>query len=166
MQPGVGNPAARASRPKDFVATNPKTAVTPEELRRRTRLFALRVIALAEALPKGRTADAIARQVVRSAMSVGANYRAACRARSDAEFTAKLCIVVEEADETTYWLELIEESKLSQGAPRSAYGGGERAPRDLRPFPQNDAKLTIAVADRPRRHSVLAQTSRSPPSRP
>ena len=71
-----------------------------EAMQHRTKQFALRVIRLVEALPRGRTADAIGRQLVRSATSVGANYRAACRAKSKADFVAKMGIVEEETDET------------------------------------------------------------------
>jgi four helix bundle protein len=76
----------------------------------RTRKLALRVIELVEALPQGRTADVIARQLLRSATSVGANYRAACRGKSAADVLAKLAIVEEEGDETAYWLELLIEA--------------------------------------------------------
>jgi four helix bundle protein len=85
----------------------------------RTKGLALRVIKLVAALPHGETARVISRQLLRSGTSVGANYRAACRARSTAEMIAKLGIVEEEADETLYWLEilieagLVPESKLS-----------------------------------------------------
>ncbi len=78
-------------------------------LKQRTKEFALRIMRLSEALPKTVPGRAIARQVVRSGTSVGANYRAACRARSRAEFRAKIGIVIEEADETAFWLELIAE---------------------------------------------------------
>jgi len=83
-----------------------------EELKQRSKAFAVRVVKMTEALPPTRVADIIARQVIRSATSVGANYRAACRARSHAEFIAKLGIVEEEADETLYWLEMLVETKL------------------------------------------------------
>ena len=76
-------------------------------LQGRSRAFALRVIRLVEALPHTRTGDIIGRQLLRSATSVGANYRAACRARSLADFIAKLGIVEEEADECLYWLDLL-----------------------------------------------------------
>jgi four helix bundle protein len=84
--------------------------MTPEELKTRTKSFALRVIKLAGWLPRDQAARIIGAQMVRSAMSVGANYRAACRAQSRAAFAAKLAIVEEEADETLYWLELLAES--------------------------------------------------------
>jgi four helix bundle protein len=83
-----------------------------EELKNRTKKFALRVIKMATCLPKTQTAKIIASQIVRSATSVGANYRAACMARSKAEFVSKLRIVVEEVDECCYWLEIIVESKM------------------------------------------------------
>jgi four helix bundle protein len=69
------------------------------ELKQRTRLFALRTIKLVEALPRTRTADVIGHQLLRSATSMGANYRAACRARSQADFVSKIGVVEEEADE-------------------------------------------------------------------
>jgi|SRR5262249_18966095 four helix bundle protein len=78
----------------------------------RTKKLALRVIELVEALPQGRTADVIARQLLRSATSVGANYRAACRGKSAADVLAKLAIVEEEGDETAYWLELLIEATI------------------------------------------------------
>jgi four helix bundle protein len=78
----------------------------------RTKQMALRVIKMVGTLPKGMTASVIGRQVLRSATSVGANYRAACRARSTADMIAKLKIVEEEADETLYWLELLVEADL------------------------------------------------------
>ncbi|OLA95747.1 MAG: four helix bundle protein [Verrucomicrobia bacterium 13_2_20CM_55_10] len=82
------------------------------ELQDRTRRFALRVLKLVDVLPSTAAGRAISNQLVRSATSVGANYRAACRARSRAEFVAKLGTVLEEADESLYWLELIRDAKL------------------------------------------------------
>jgi four helix bundle protein len=87
-----------------------------EAFKRRTKALGLRVIRLVEALPRGRTADVIGRQLLRSATSVGANYRAACRARSRADMIAKLGIVEEEADETLYWLEMLVEADLMPAA--------------------------------------------------
>ena len=81
--------------------------MTPEELSKRTKTFALRVIRLVDALPRRKTADIIGRQILRSGTSVGANYRAACRARSKAEFIAKMGIVEEEIDESIYWMDLL-----------------------------------------------------------
>lgn len=82
------------------------------DLKERTKQFALRVIRLCRALPRSEEARIIGRQLLRSGTSVGANYRAACRARSKAEFVAKLGIVLEEADETVFWLELLQESDI------------------------------------------------------
>jgi four helix bundle protein len=81
-------------------------------MKQRTKQFALRVIKLVAALPKTREADVIGRQLLRSATSVGANYRSACRARSKADFISKMGITEEEADESQYWLELIVEAGL------------------------------------------------------
>ncbi len=86
--------------------------MNPDELRARTRAFSLRVVKLVQSLPKGMVEDVLGKQVLRSATSVGANYRAVCRAQSDAMFVSKLSIVVEEADETVYWLELIRDAGL------------------------------------------------------
>jgi len=82
------------------------------ELKERTKQFALRVMRLVDALPNTPKGRAIASQLVRSGTSVAANYRAACRARSQAEFISKIGVVEEEADETALWLELIVEDKL------------------------------------------------------
>lgn len=83
-----------------------------EELKRRTKDFALRVIKLVGALPKSVEGRAIANQLVRSGTSVAANYRSACRARSRSEFIAKLGVVLEEADESLLWLELTVAAEL------------------------------------------------------
>src|SRR5713101_451664 len=83
-----------------------------DDLKPRTKVYALRVIRLVESLPSNRTADVIGKQLLRCATSVGANYRAACRAKSPADFIAKMGIVEEEADESLYWLEMLIESGL------------------------------------------------------
>jgi four helix bundle protein len=83
-----------------------------QEMIKRTKQFALRVMKLVEALPRNVQGRTIARQLMRSGTSVAANYRAACRARSKPEFIAKLGTVEEEADESGFWLELIIESGL------------------------------------------------------
>ena len=80
--------------------------------RKRTKAFALKIIALSDDMPKKESARVINRQLLRATTSVAANYRAVCRGRSQAEFYSKICIVVEEADETQFWLELLQESKL------------------------------------------------------
>ena len=86
--------------------------MTENELKIRTKQFGLRVIKLVSVLPKTIEGRVIANQLVRSGTSVGANYRAACRGRSKAEFISKLGIVEEEADEGAYWLEMIIEAGL------------------------------------------------------
>jgi len=82
------------------------------QFKARTKRIALETIRLIDDLPQKTSATVIGRQVVRSASSIGANYRAACRAKSKPDFINKLKIVEEEADETHYWLELMEESHL------------------------------------------------------
>ncbi|MEJ7591086.1 MAG: four helix bundle protein [Planctomycetaceae bacterium] len=82
------------------------------ELKKRTKQFGLCVMKMVGALPNDSVGRAIGGQLVRSGTSVGANYRAACRGRSKAEFIAKLGIVIEEADESGYWMELIIEGGL------------------------------------------------------
>ena len=83
-----------------------------EQFKKRTKSFALRIIRLFQALPKTEEAKIIGKQLLRSATSVAANYRAACRARSKAEFYSKLSIVVEEADEALFWIEILIESNI------------------------------------------------------
>ena len=83
-----------------------------EQMKARTKSFGLRILRLSEALPRSRAADMIARQILRSGTSVGANYRSALRGRSNAEFLSKLGIVEEEADETAYWPELLADSGI------------------------------------------------------
>jgi four helix bundle protein len=86
--------------------------VNEKVFKTRTKALALRVIKLVEALPRTTTADLIGKQLLRSATSVGANYRAACRSKSTADMIAKLSIVEEEGDESLYWMELLIESGL------------------------------------------------------
>ncbi|MBA4138244.1 MAG: four helix bundle protein [Opitutus sp.] len=87
-----------------------------EDLKRRTKQFALRVIRMTDSLPRRMSADVLGRQVLRSATSVAANYRAACRGKSKADFIAKLAPAEEEADETVFWFEMIAESELLPAA--------------------------------------------------
>jgi len=110
--------------------------MTPEEMRDRTKSFALRIIKLVDATPHSLAGQVIGRQLLRSATSVGANYRAACRAQSRAEFAAKLSIVVEEADESLYWLELLNESGLL------------KARRSVDLLKEANELLAIAIASR------------------
>jgi four helix bundle protein len=83
-----------------------------EMFQKRTKMLAIRVIQMSQALPKEMVTDVIGRQIVRSASSVGSNYRAACRAKSSADMISKLKTVEEEADETLFWLEVLVESEL------------------------------------------------------
>ena len=128
------------------------SAITSEQLKERTKQFALRVIRLVNALPRSRVADVIGRQLLRSATSVGANYRAACRARSRAEFVAKLGIVEEEIDESAYWLELLIEAGIVPSARLA----------DL--VQEADELTAIIVASRKTaRHSRSKISNRKPP---
>ena len=83
-----------------------------EAMKRRTKLFALRILKLYQSLPKTGEAHILGKQALRSGTSIGANYCAACRGRSRAEFVAKLGIILEEADETVFWLDLLQESAI------------------------------------------------------
>ena len=81
------------------------------QLKNRTKVFSIAILELVEKLPNTISGRAVANQIVRSGTSVGANYRAVCRARSDREFIAKMSIVIEESDETMFWLEIIIEKQ-------------------------------------------------------
>jgi four helix bundle protein len=85
------------------------------ELRKRTKEAAIRIVRLYRSLPKSADAQVIGKQLLRSGTSVAANYRAVCRARSDAEFISKIGTVLEEADETSFWLELLVETGIVAG---------------------------------------------------
>jgi four helix bundle protein len=99
---------AESGRPRNFTMNSEKH----QELRTRTKSFALRVNRMSQALPRSREANVLVQQVLRSATGMAANYRAAGRSRSKAEFIAKIGVVVEEADETVFWLEMLLESGL------------------------------------------------------
>src|ERR1017187_446055 len=86
--------------------------MTPDELRVRTKSFALRVVKLYRTLPRSADAQVMGRQLLRCGTSVAANYRASCRARSRAEFAARIGIVAEEADESGFWLEMLAEAEI------------------------------------------------------
>ncbi len=83
-----------------------------ENLKKRTKAFGLRVIRLVETLPTKPAVRVIGQQLLRCATSVGANYRAACRARSTAEFRSRMAVVEEEADESGYWLEMLGDAEI------------------------------------------------------
>ncbi len=84
-----------------------------EEMKKRTKKFGVDVILFCDSLKQCKATSVVTYQLIKSATSTGANYRAACRGRSQAEFFSKICIVVEEADESLFWLEIIDDSKLS-----------------------------------------------------
>jgi four helix bundle protein len=90
--------------------TNPKA----EELKARTKRFALDVLSFRRTLPATDVATDIGRQLSRAATGVAANYRAACRSRSDAEFAARIGVVLEEADESAFWLEILTADGISK----------------------------------------------------
>ena len=87
-----------------------------KQMQERTMLFALRVIRMSQKLPKSEEATVMRRQVLRSATSVAANYRAVCRAKSAADFASKMKTVIEEADETALWLEMLVRSEVAKEA--------------------------------------------------
>jgi len=91
-----------------------------DQLIQRTKVFALEIIRLFQILPKTDEAKIIGKQLLRSGTSVAANYRAACRSRSKQEFYAKICIVVEESDESLFWLELIRDSAIKNNDKTNA----------------------------------------------
>jgi four helix bundle protein len=110
--------------------------MTEHELKERTKSFALRILKLVDSLPTTRSGNILAKQLGRSGTSVGANYRAACRSRSVAEMISKISVVEEEADESTFWLELAGEHGLA-------------SPRQLAALRQEADELTaIMVASR------------------
>jgi four helix bundle protein len=84
-----------------------------EEMKKRTKKFSVDVILFCDSLKQCKASSVVTYQLVKAATSTGANYRVACRGRSDNEFFSKICIVVEESDESLFWLEVIEDSGLS-----------------------------------------------------
>jgi len=94
-----------------------------EDMKKRTKLFALGIIQLVESLPKERTAEVLGRQLLRSGTSVGSNYRSACRAKSIADFISKMGIVEEETDESLYWMELLIEAGIEVSIKMEALMG-------------------------------------------
>jgi four helix bundle protein len=86
--------------------------MNPDDLKKRSKAFGLKIIRLVESLPRTNSTDVIGHQLMKCGTSVGANYRAACRARSRADFISKMGIVEEESDESIYWLEMLQDSGL------------------------------------------------------
>ncbi len=120
-----------------------------QELLDRTKRFGLRVLKLVDTLPNTVAGRAVANQLVRSGTSVGANYRAACRGRSPAEFIAKVSVVAEEADESAFWMELIME-------------GGLVAPELVQPLHHEAGELT-AIFTASGRTAKRNRPGRKPP---
>jgi four helix bundle protein len=90
-----------------------------EELKERTKRFAISLLEFAETLPRSHAGEALSKQLIRAGLGVAGNYRSACRARSHAEFTARVAIVLEEADESELWLDVIGEKLLGTAALRA-----------------------------------------------
>ena len=119
--------------------------MTTAELKARTKEFALRVIRLVDVMPNSVKGRAIANQIMRSATSVAANYRAACRARSRAEFIAKIGLVEEEADETAFWLEIVVDANI-------------RTEKQIAPL-QKEANELVAIMAASRKSAVANRKS-------
>ena len=115
-----------------------------KQMQERTMLFALRVIRMSQKLPKSEEATVMRRQILRSATSVAANYRAVCRAKSAADFASKMKTVIEEADETALWLEMLVRSEIAK----------EAQPKELRA--EADEILRICSAS----HSTITRNQR------
>jgi four helix bundle protein len=122
--------------------------MTSEQLKDRTKQLALRVMKLVDNLPNTIKGRAIANQIIRSATSVGANYRATCRVRSRTELVSKIEIVEEEADETAFWLELI-------------VGGGLRRQKQMAPF-LGEANERVAIRASSRKSAIANRRSAMP----
>jgi four helix bundle protein len=106
-----------------------------EDLKARTKAFAIRIVKLVRMLPKTEDARIMGRQLMRAGTGVAANYRAVCRARSKAEFIAKVGVVVEEADESVFWLEMLVETDLVSA--KRSLEGSKRVVSHLRRIPTN-----------------------------
>ena len=143
-----------------------------KELKDRTKAFALRVLKVVGALPKTIPGKAVADQLIRSGTSVAANYRAACICRSKAEFTAKLGVVLEETDESCFWLEFIGEGGLLPAETvKSLLSEGEElraifiaSIRSAKGLPLSDLNLKSKICNHPR--SALTAASRWRGARP
>ncbi|MBE0609809.1 MAG: four helix bundle protein [Dehalococcoidia bacterium] len=135
-----------------------------DEFKHRTKRFAMDVIRLIGELPGGKVSDVLGRQLLRSATSVGANYRAAARAQSPAQMLAKLSIVEEEADECLYWLELLAESGV---VPIERARPLKREASELLAMTVASKKtLRARVAAPARRQSTIGNRQSGPPGIP
>lgn len=125
------------------------TSTSSEALKLRTKQFALRVLRLTDALPRRASADVVGRQLLRSATSVAANYRSACRAKSRADFVSKMGTVEEEADESAFWLELLADAGLVT----------ERDLADLRREADEITAIAVASIRTARRGATIPQSA-------
>jgi four helix bundle protein len=125
--------------------------MTPEEMKARTKKFGLRILKLADSLPNSFPANSIGKQLVRSGTSVGANYRATCRAKSIADFISKLSIVEEECDESIYWMEILTEANIVEPRLLSAL--------------IKEADEIVAIVVKSIKTAKLRRTRKSPTSR-
>jgi four helix bundle protein len=111
-----------------------------QQLRDRTKKFSIRIVRLFQALPKSTEAQVMGKQLLRCGTSVAANYRAVCRARSKAEFIARIGVVAEEADESVLWLELLEETRILTSTQLQEISNEARELAAIFSAPQKTAK--------------------------
>jgi four helix bundle protein len=135
--------------------------VDEETFRRRTKAFALDTIKLVQSLPRTGTADVMGRQLLRSGTSIGANYRAACRAKSAADMLSKLKVVEEEGDESAYWLELLTESGIltNEATEPLRKEANELVAMTVASIKTLRARLSKSVPDDPQTHAKTTQSS-------
>ena len=107
------------------------------ELKQRTKRFAIRIVSLFRSLPHSPDAQTLGKQLLRSGTSVAANYRSVCRARSKAEFISRMGVVIEEADESVFWLELFGETGVVCARTRGPAEGSKRVGGDFWGLPPN-----------------------------
>src|SRR3954464_4692284 len=122
--------------------------MTAAELKNRTKKFAADIVRLVDDMPNSVKGRALANQIIRSGTSVAANYRAACRARSRAEFVAKIGVVEEEADETAFWLEIVVDANI-------------RTEKQIAPL-QKEANELVAIMAASRKSAVANRKSALP----
>ena len=132
--------------------------MTPAELRERTKRFAIDIISFSSSLPRTEEARVIRRQVIKSGTAIGANYRAVCRPRSNRDFIAKLGVVIEEADDTAYWLEILVDAKLVR--PNAAQGLRREVDELIRIFVTSriTARRNLAATRAARRRTSLTKS--------
>jgi four helix bundle protein len=130
--------------------------MTPQQLRQRTKAFAIAVIRFCRSLPKTDEARVISWQLLRCGPAVGANYRATCRCRSDKDFIAKLGVVIEEADETAFWLEVLIEAEIVKPA----------ATRNLQKETDELVRIFVSSRETARRNRRLRRKAKRPNANP